>query len=263
MQAVLENANFTLPHIIISLCVIGVAFVLWRIFTRIYKHQVRQQEEAGKGRPNSLFYNMARAVIVILVILAVLQINDINVTSLVAGLGVASAIVGLALQDYLKDVINGAKIVRDNFFKEGDVVRYGDIEGTVVEFNMRSTKISRLDNLDLMTISNRNISEIGVVPESQFQDVDLGLPYEDDPKLIREVMTKAVERILEVEGIDDCKLIGIPRFEDSSIVYRVRFFCQPAKKYGLRPIVNEIILEELTKANVSIPYPQLDVHMNS
>ena len=64
-------------------------------------------------------------------------------------------------------------------------------------------------------------------------------------------------------GVDDCKLIGIPRFEDSSIVYRVRFFCQPAKKYGLRPIVNEIILEELTKANVSIPYPQLDVHMNS
>lgn len=262
MSEALKNADFSLPHIIISLCVVGVAVIIWMVFKRLYNRHVEQQVAAGGNRPTTLFYNAARGVVVILVILAVLQINEINVTSLVAGLGIASAVVGLALQDYLKDIIMGTHIVRDSFFKEGDVVRYGDKEGVVIEFSMRTTKIRLFANGDILSVSNRNISEISVVPESQFQDIDIGLPYEEDHQRVFDILSDAASRIAQLDGVDDCVMKGIVNFEDSDILYKVRFFCYPSKKYDLRLAANRIILECLTEAGISIPYPQIDVHMN-
>lgn len=262
MSEALKNADFSLSHIIISLCVVGVAVIIWMVFKRLYNRHVEQQVAAGGNRPTTLFYNAARGVVVILVILAVLQINEINVTSLVAGLGIASAVVGLALQDYLKDIIMGTHIVRDSFFKEGDVVRYGDKEGVVIEFSMRTTKIRLFANGDILSVSNRNISEISVVPESQFQDIDIGLPYEEDHQRVFDILSDAASRIAQLDGVDDCVMKGIVNFEDSDILYKVRFFCYPAKKYDLRLAANRIILECLTEAGISIPYPQIDVHMN-
>lgn len=261
MSEALKNADFSLSHIIISLCVIGVAIIIWLIFKHFYNKQVDAAVAAGGNRPNSLFYNAARAIVVILVVLAVLQINEINVSSLVAGLGIASAIVGLALQDYLKDIIMGTHIVRDNFFKEGDAVKYGEYEGVVIEFNMRTTKIKCFVNGDILTVSNRNISEIVLVPQSQFQDIDIGLSYEDDMQKIFDVLSTAAARIAALEGVDDCVMKGIVRFEDSAIIYRIRFFCYPGKKYDLRLAANQIVLESLTETGFGIPYPQLDVHM--
>lgn len=262
MAEALKNADFSLSHIIISLCVIGVAIIIWMVFKRIYNRQVEQQVAAGGNRPSTLFYNVARAVVVILVVLAVLQINEINVSSLVAGLGIASAIVGLALQDYLKDIIMGTHIVRDSFFKEGDVIRYGDVEGIVIEFNMRTTKIRAPKTGEILTISNRNISEIAVVPDSQFQDIDIGLPYEEDHQHVFDVLGEAARQIAQLEGVDDCVMKGIVNFEESDILYRVRFFCYPSKKYDLRLAANRVVLECLTEAGIAIPYPQMDVHLN-
>lgn len=263
MSEALKNADFSLSHIIISLCVIGAAIIIWMVFKRIYNRHIEQQVATGGNRPSSLFYNAVRAIVVILVVLAVLQINDINVSSLVAGLGIASAIVGLALQDYLKDIIMGTHIVRDNFFKEGDIVRYGDHEGIVIEFNMRTTKIRCLLHQEIVTISNRNISEISLVPESQIQDIEIGLPYEEDYQHVFDVLEEASRQIAQLEGVDNCMLKGIVKFEDSDILYRIRFFCYPPKKFDLRLAANRIILDCLTEAGISIPYPQIDVHMNS
>ena len=156
----------------------------------------------------------------------------------------------------------GTHIVRDSFFKEGDVVRYGEKEGVVIEFSMRTTKIRLFANGDVLSVSNRNISEISVVPESQFQDIDIGLPYEEDHQRVFDILQDAAAQIAQLDGVDDCVMKGIVNFEDSDILYKVRFFCYPAKKYDLRLAANRIILECLTEAGISIPYPQIDVHMN-
>lgn len=89
-------------------------------------------------------YDVIKYAILLGAALTVLQIYHINVTSLVAGLGLASAIVGLALQDVLKDSIMGVHLLSDYFFEVGDVVRYGDYEGVVISFYGK-TPIIRVD----------------------------------------------------------------------------------------------------------------------
>ena len=72
----------------------------------------------------------------------------------------------------------------------------------------------------------------------------------------------------EINFMEVCEIVDegiadyILKFEDSDILYRVRFFCYPSKKYDLRLAANRIILECLTEAGISIPYPQMDVHLN-
>ena len=83
----------------------------------------------------------------------------VDTSSFIAGLGVASVVIGLALQDALKDIIGGINIILDNFYVVGDYVKYGDFTGQVISFGLKSTKIKDF-NGNVMVVSNRNIDEI-------------------------------------------------------------------------------------------------------
>ena len=77
-------------------------------------------QKAGKVLRTALTvsYDVLKVLVILCVVLTILQINGVNVTSMIAGLGIASAIIGLAFQDLLKDVITGVHIVTDNFFQD-------------------------------------------------------------------------------------------------------------------------------------------------
>lgn len=84
-----------------------------------------------------LINNVIKYIFFTMLGLLILQINGINVSSLITGVGIASAIVGLAFQDLLKDVIMGMNILSENFFMVGDIIKYGDIEGKVLSIGLK------------------------------------------------------------------------------------------------------------------------------
>ena len=69
--------------------------------------------------------------------LILLNLYGVNTTSLIAGLGIAGAVLGLALQDALKDIFNGLSIIFDNYFVVGDLVDYNGFVGTVTDFGLK------------------------------------------------------------------------------------------------------------------------------
>ena len=77
----------------------------------------------------------------------VLQNLDINITSLIAGLGIGGVAVALASQDTLKNLLGGATILADKPFQVGDWVIVGDIEGTVEQVGFRSTRVRHVCRL--------------------------------------------------------------------------------------------------------------------
>ena len=162
----------------ISLGILVVSIILWQVLKT-----VRKRYFAKEGREPStashVAFDIARFVFIFAVIIALMQLNGINVTGLITGLGIVSIIVGLALQDFLKDIIMGSHILTDKFFEVGDVVRYTTpegqtVEGEVISFNVRTTKIKLVSCYEVMTISNRNISEIMVL--SDLFDLDIQVP---------------------------------------------------------------------------------------
>ena len=97
------------------------------------------------------------AAIVIIIILIVLQLFGINVSSMLAGVGIASIVIGFALQDAMKDIFRGLEIVSDNYYDIGDVIKFGDNTGQVLSINLRTTKIQDINSMNIVSIANRNI----------------------------------------------------------------------------------------------------------
>ena len=81
--------------------------------------------------------------IIIVIVLIILQLLGINVSSMLAGVGIASVVIGFALQDAMKDVFRGLEIVADNYYDIGDFIKYGDNVGQALSINLRTTKIDR------------------------------------------------------------------------------------------------------------------------
>lgn len=200
---------------------------------------------------------VSRYAIVVLAFLLILQINGINVTSLFAGLGIASAIIGLALQDLLKDAIMGMHIIGDKFFSVGDMVQYGNIKGTVISLNMRTTKIKDYDDNGIISISNRNIDKIKKL--SDMLDIDIPLRYGEDYEEVDAVLLKAAKEIEKIKGVRRCEYKGTQDFEDSAITYKVRLFCSPQNMPDIRRSAMRVIQAELRENDLTIPYTTITV----
>jgi small-conductance mechanosensitive channel len=262
------NQYFTLEKImnfVVSGVVILVAWLVWRVIKKAIRKNVQEKMERGemdsRDRRNAtnLLINVIKTILIVITALAVMQINGIKITSLVAGLGIFSAVVGLALQDLLKDVIMGIHIMSDDFFKVGDVVQYNGDEGIVISFNLRTTKIRSIADNDLITICNRNISEITQSSDSLFLSVPV--PYEEPVGKVQEAMNAIVERVRGIEDVARCRSLGLTDFQDSDLVYTLAITCPPAVKLTVRRLARQAVMEVFCSMGIAIPYPQMDVHM--
>lgn len=244
----------------ITLGVIAVAVFAWQILFKRFAKKVLDREQDASRRSNMLVsLNVLKYVVVLVVGVVVLQMNGIDVAGLAAGLGIAGIVVGFALQDILKDLIMGASIAWDGYFSIGDVVRYKDYEGKVLSMNFKSTKIELTGNKNVVTISNRNISEVEVITGRCA--VDVPVPYELSLVEARAAMQEISNRIASLEITTGCDVLGVQELADSCVTYRVRAFCDPAD----RPVVRRQMLacaqDVLEERGIEIPYNQLDVHM--
>ena len=114
-----------------------------------------------------------------------------------------SAIVGLSLQDALKDIIMGFNIIIDSYFSVGDVIKIDDVEGKVVELGVKSTKLKDVNTENVLVIANRNI--VKALRLSEQLIIDIPIPYEEKTDKIETIIDKIVLQIKENKEIRDAK----------------------------------------------------------
>ena len=249
---------------VISILVVLITVIFWIIIRAISRSYQKKKSVDEKTRAasslRSVIYDAIKVSVFVLLVLTILQINGINVTSLIAGVGVASAVVGLALQDFFKDIIMGVHILMDDFFFFLDLVKYGEEEGLVESFNLRTTKIRSIRTGDIITLCNRNISEIAKSSAEVY--IHQPLPYELSVGKANELMERIAEKVKECEGITECTSLGSNSFDASSVDYLLKVVCEkPEIKLGCRRRALLVIKQTLEEERIDIPFEQLDVHM--
>lgn len=245
----------------------AMSYFIYRTTTIILQEVInfgKDKYEMKKRRTiTKLFQNLAKYLILIIALLTILSIYGVNVGGMVAGLGITATIIGLALQDTFKDIINGIGIILENYFIVGDIVDYNGFTGEVIEFGLKSTKIKSA-NGEVMIIANRNIMEIkNLSQESQVLLLNIQLPYEKDVAEMEKIITKNIlPKIAKINNVDvnSVAYLGINELADSCIKYLIQFKCKRETQWQAKRDANRIIITELNKQNVSVPYPQLEVH---
>ena len=197
----------------------------------------------------------------IISLVIILSTWGVNVSGIVTSLGVVGVIGGLALQDALKDIIAGCNIIMDDYYVVGDIVKYKEFTGTVVEFGLKKTKIKGFDGT-VLTVANRQISEIeNLSAENTVWLLDLPVAYEISEKKVIKVIDNIFKKIIDTGlTVKDPEYLGINGFMESNVNYLISVTCKAKDRYILRRKILSIVKEEFDSNGIKIPYPQVEVH---
>ena len=170
--------NKWIVNIFHSVIIILISFILYKSVTYILTKNSRFK--LFTSNKSKTYMRMLKSIIrylfLIITVLIILQINGVNVSSMLAGVGIIGVIIGFAVQDALKDIIKGFDILSDSYYRVGDVIKYKEIEGKVLAIGLKTTKVEDVNTLNIVSISNRNIEEVEVV--SNLINIDIPFSYE-------------------------------------------------------------------------------------
>ena len=214
------------------------------------------------AKKRKTYLRMLRSIVIatlgIIAVLIVLQLFGVNVSSMLAGVGIVSIVVGFALQDALKDIIRGIEIVANDYYDIGDVIKFGDNLGQVLSINLHTTKIQDINSMNIVSIANRNIDKVEL--DTGYIYISVPLPYELKIKDAEAAMNDIVSQVSKDSLVKTCAYQGLTDIASSSLNYQIVITCDPINRLQTRRDALGLIVATLEKRGISIPYEQLDVH---
>ena len=267
LQEYFQNA---MPGLISFLIQLVIAIVILLIGSKIIKmitKMLRRSLERGSAEAGVISFvcSLTKYVLYFLLIMMILSGFGVTTGSVVALLGSAGFTLGLALQGSLANFAGGVLILILKPFKVGDYIieSAGGNEGTVVGITIFYTKLSTVDNKQILipngSLSNTTIVNVSAM-ENRKLDLRIGVSYEANLAKTKEVLRQVVdanELILKDEPID----IFVSELGESSVEMGVRVWVKNEDYWTIRWKMTEDIKNALDANEISIPYPQMDVHM--
>lgn len=241
----------------VSLAAIAIAGFCWAQLEKLMSAHIAKSSDEARSSSLRLMLMVGKGAVFAAVALFVFAVNGVDVPGIAASLGVAGIVVGFALQDLLKDLIMGIAILWDGYYSVGDVVRYGSYEGVVIALNFKSTKIRDIKTGNIVSISNREISQAEVM--SDWLDVCLTLGYEvaaDEARALGEEFAARAHALKDVESAEFC---GTQELGTSSVAYLVRLHCEPSARYAVRRDAQGLMQDLYAERGYSFPYDRLEV----
>ncbi len=248
----------------------AVAFLLILLVGRYLARWVRDLirgnlDQPGVDRTLTKFGgNFAYYGILVLAIFAALETLGVETASFVAVLAAASFAVGLALQGTLANFAAGIMLLIFRPFSVDDFVEIADETGFVKEIQLFFTRLQTRDNR-LIIVPNGDV--FGATIENVFAhdeirvDCDVGTDYPADIDETRDVLLDAARNVddrIEENGVQ-AALVGLG---DSSINWQVRIWARPDDYFRLRQELTRSVKYALDEADIGIPFPQRDVHLD-
>lgn len=209
--------------------------------------------------------SFVKYVLYILLALTVLQRFGVQTTSIVAAIGSVGVAIGLALQGSLSNFAGGVIILLLKPFKVGDYIIQGDLEGTVNEIQLFSTKLKTADNRKVI-IPNGQLADNSLInvtaSDTRRLDIKVGISYNSDLKKAKEVLLS-----LGMEDQDTLKeeekmpMAVVEELGGSSVNLLLRVWTPTEKYWDVKFRLTEAVKLAFDEAGIEIPYDQLDVHV--
>lgn len=198
-----------------------------------------------------------------LVIVTAISQLGVQMTSFVAILGAAGLAIGMAFSGTLSNFAGGVMILLFKPFKVGDYVNMQGEEGIVKEILIFNTILTTLDNKVIIlangAVANGTITNFTKADKRRV-DWSFGIAYGDDLKVAKELLNQFIKddkRILENEA----NFIGLGELGDSSVNITVRAWVKTEDYWGVFFDMNERVYSEFENSGLSIPFPQMDLHI--
>ena len=240
---------------------IGTQLIKW-VCKILKKSMQRGNADVGAMQFLTSFVRIALYIVLVLFIASGFGLDAASVVALLGSAGVA---IGLAVQGSLSNLAGGVLILLLKPFKVGDyIVTANGNEGAEQEIQIFYTKLTTGDNRLVIIpngdLSNSSMINVSAMPNRRV-DISVGISYQADIRQAREVLLKLLESDDKVLADMD-KKVYVDSLADSAVVLGIRFYVLSEDYWESKWRLTEAVKYALDEADISIPYNQLDVHLN-
>ncbi len=241
-------------------------FVIGKWVAKKLSAFIKKVMERGDIDPtlSAFIANIVDILLLIVVILAAVKNLGIDTTSFIAILGAAGLAIGLALQGTFGNIGSGVILILFRPFEVGNYISAGGESGTVEAITLFNTTLLTPDNKVILipnsTIASGNITNFSK-KEKRRVDFTFGIGYDDDLKKAKTTLQEIINadaRILK----DPAPFIGVGELGDSSVNFTVRVWVKASDYWGVHFDTIEKVKLTFDEKGISIPYPQMDVHLD-
>ena len=242
-------------------------FFIGKLIAKTVKSTVSKAMIKAKSDPILISFstNMIYVALLAFIVVAALGQLGIQTTSFIAIVGAAGLAVALALQGSLSNFAAGVLMIIFRPFKQGDFIEGAGVAGVIEAVHIFNTVMRTGDNKTIIIpnagLMNGNITNYTTKPTRRI-DLIYGIGYDDDlkkAKAVLEDILQSDERILK----DPAPLVAVHALADSSVNFAVRPWVNSADYWAVTFDLNERVKLRFNEENISIPFPQRDVHLHT
>lgn len=207
--------------------------------------------------------NMLRYAVILAAICIALTMFNVDIVTILAGLGILALIIGFGAESLIADIVTGMFILIDNQYNVGDIIEVEGFRGTVTEINVRSTvltdvggNVKIINNSDMKNVLNRSDNFSKSVS-------DFAIPYETDLEELEKKIPDLLEEIYQnnqplMKAKPD--YLGLNKLDDSAVVLRFTVDVAEGDIFAGARALNHDLFIGMRKLGIEVPFPQLDLH---
>lgn len=246
-----------------------IVFFVGAKLIKIVRKMVKKSLLRGNAEQGVIQFldSFIKAALYIVLILFIGSGFGIDAASVVALLGSAGVAIGLAIQGSLSNLAGGVLILLLKPFKVGDYIKEdtGRNEGTVDEIQLFYTRLVTPENKIIVlpngNLSNASLTNVTYAPDRRL-DIKVGISYKADIKKAKEVLLDVLKNDAHTLNEKE-QIVYVDELADSAVVLGVRCWFKNDDYWEGKWRITENVKYALDENKIEIPYPQIDVHVES
>ena len=192
-----------------------------------------------------------------------LSIIGVNISTIVASVGILALIIGFSAESLIADVVTGAFMIFENQYNVGDIVEVDAFRGTVTSIGIRTTCITDVGG-NVKIVNNSAMKNILNRSDKVSCSIsDFCVPYGPDFEQLESQIPELMQSIYEAHTDmmkNPPRYLGIQSLADSAVVLRFMVEVNEKDIYTGSRVLNHDLLLGFRRMGVECPFPQLDVH---
>jgi potassium-dependent mechanosensitive channel len=261
----LGGGTLTLSSVVVGLLVLGA----FRVLAEVLGRMVARGLAARGVDPGTQFalQKIIRYVLFVIGALVALNTVGIQLDAVFAAGAVLAVGIGFGLQNIVQNFVAGLILLIERPIAVGNFVKIGDAFGSVVDVGMRATRVITRDGVTIIVPNSELVSaqvvNYSVPTPVRRVKVTVGVAYGSDPEAVRAALLASCARVPGVLEVPSPE-VWFEDFGGSSLDFAVlAWIGVPRDDLRVSSQLRFAICEELARAGLSIPFPQLDLHVRS
>ena len=245
----------------ILMIILATSLFLWIIKKILMRKNFVQNLDAGTS---FAIYQIIKYIVFVIAFGLILETIGIKVTVLIAGSAALLVGVGLGLQQTFNDVVSGMILLSERSIKIGDILEIDEDIVKIQNIGLRTSKGMNRDEISIiipnsLITTNKVINWSHQTKHNRFK-INVGVAYGSDVELVSKILVESADAHENVNSKEEVD-IRLADFGDSSLDFQVLFYSNEI--FRIEKIKSDIrmtISKKFGENNITIPFPQRDVH---